>query len=627
MSTAPKFALTFSLNVLTHLGIGLYSNIPAVLSELVANAWDAAATTVEITLDVDRIVIADNGRGMTEAEINERFLKIGYQKRLDETMVAVATQRRHVMGRKGIGKLSAFSIANHIMVYTARDGEKNGFAMSLSDIEEAIQNNLTSYSPKQFESADIDITQGTKIVLHHLRQPLDDSEAELRTELARRFTVIGATKQFDVIINGKQISLKDRDYYDKIQFMWYLGAESQGYIQRCPNCLEAHQLTNKFDDLTSYTVTGWIATVTTPSSVSDRHHAISIFAHGKLIQEDMLAEIREARHVKQYLIGEIDADFLDEGEEDIVTSDRQRMNQSDPRYVQLREFVRKRVKEIASKWSGMRKRHKSPKGDNQVYESASVAGVMPTEYDTQFATSPIDSHATSTEIDHQRNIDSVAPQLIGEGECTTPDFQTEISEPSASSQLVDTQADKSQKLPMAPAREAQAMFKSIRTAIERSSIEDAFKAVLFTDLEQARLAYYVQAYKACVVMLGAVIEGMMLATLRRPELVSLMLEGQNRPKQLDSWIGGIGNPDFADRTTFTNAVATKLSFERMRQVLEHYHPELKQLGIVDIQQFRNAVHPWECVTRPDLYAYGPSRALQHLSGLDLLARELLSWTP
>ena len=39
----PKYRMTVSLNVLNHLGIGLYSNIPAVLSELVANAWDALA--------------------------------------------------------------------------------------------------------------------------------------------------------------------------------------------------------------------------------------------------------------------------------------------------------------------------------------------------------------------------------------------------------------------------------------------------------------------------------------------------------------------------------------------------------------------------------------------------------
>ena len=36
MSASRPFKMTISLDVLRHLGIGLYSNIPAVLSELVA---------------------------------------------------------------------------------------------------------------------------------------------------------------------------------------------------------------------------------------------------------------------------------------------------------------------------------------------------------------------------------------------------------------------------------------------------------------------------------------------------------------------------------------------------------------------------------------------------------------
>lgn len=56
-----KFIMSLSLNVLNHLGINLYSNIPAVLSEIVANSWDADATRVDITISDDEIVIKDDG--------------------------------------------------------------------------------------------------------------------------------------------------------------------------------------------------------------------------------------------------------------------------------------------------------------------------------------------------------------------------------------------------------------------------------------------------------------------------------------------------------------------------------------------------------------------------------------
>jgi len=57
-------ARTLSLNILKHLGLGLYSNIAAVLSEVVANSWDADAEHVQITIDPnwDKIIIQDDGR-------------------------------------------------------------------------------------------------------------------------------------------------------------------------------------------------------------------------------------------------------------------------------------------------------------------------------------------------------------------------------------------------------------------------------------------------------------------------------------------------------------------------------------------------------------------------------------
>src|SRR5689334_11508666 len=106
--------MTITLNVLEHLGLNLYSSTPAVLSEAVANAWDANADRVDIDIDNDagRIVISDNGDGMTQEEINKKFLTVGYHRRESGEDDATTTRLgRHVMGRKGIGKLSLFAIA------------------------------------------------------------------------------------------------------------------------------------------------------------------------------------------------------------------------------------------------------------------------------------------------------------------------------------------------------------------------------------------------------------------------------------------------------------------------------------------------------------------------------------
>ena len=138
MDAPKKYQMTINLNVLNHLGINLYSNIPAVLSEVVANSWDADATNVDIEIGTERITITDNGHGMTFDDINNKYLEIGYERRTHE---AVKTEKfnRDVMGRKGIGKLSLFSIAKIVKVETFKDGSPNGFVMSTDEIEKHIK--------------------------------------------------------------------------------------------------------------------------------------------------------------------------------------------------------------------------------------------------------------------------------------------------------------------------------------------------------------------------------------------------------------------------------------------------------------------------------------------------------
>ena len=75
--------MRLDLNILNHLGLNLYSNTPAVLSEVIANSWDADASVVKITCNQedDLITIVDNGNGMDLNDINDKFLCVGNRKR------------------------------------------------------------------------------------------------------------------------------------------------------------------------------------------------------------------------------------------------------------------------------------------------------------------------------------------------------------------------------------------------------------------------------------------------------------------------------------------------------------------------------------------------------------------
>ena len=148
------YTLSIDLNVLEHLGINLYSNVPAVLTEVVANAWDANATQVDVTVSTDLsfISIEDNGFGMSVGDINNKFLRVGYKKRSGDVDLTPSPFLRPVMGRKGVGKLAPFSIANTIEVYSTKDGVQSALSMNVNDIKQAASEVDSEGNPKKPES-------------------------------------------------------------------------------------------------------------------------------------------------------------------------------------------------------------------------------------------------------------------------------------------------------------------------------------------------------------------------------------------------------------------------------------------------------------------------------------------
>ena len=97
MDNTSPYKMTVDLNVLDHLADGLYSSVAAVITETVANAWDADAGNVWITIEEDRLAITDDGIGMNTDGVNERYLKVGYRRRKNEG--DRSREGRSVMGR------------------------------------------------------------------------------------------------------------------------------------------------------------------------------------------------------------------------------------------------------------------------------------------------------------------------------------------------------------------------------------------------------------------------------------------------------------------------------------------------------------------------------------------------
>ncbi|WP_101519372.1 ATP-binding protein [Spiroplasma melliferum] len=113
--------------IVQEFGKNLYKNTYSMLTELVANAYDADAKNVLIWFRTDNsnkiceLNIFDDGHGMDQNDIQNKFLQIGYSKRTQCNKSL--KYNRLPMGRKGFGKLAVFGIGNNIELYSKKDTE------------------------------------------------------------------------------------------------------------------------------------------------------------------------------------------------------------------------------------------------------------------------------------------------------------------------------------------------------------------------------------------------------------------------------------------------------------------------------------------------------------------------
>ena len=362
MTTAiPQYQMTLSLNVLRHLGFGLYSNIAAVLSEVVANSWDADAKSVKIAIDANngKVVIEDDGHGMTIEDANQKYLVVGFERRKSEGRTP--TLNRPVMGRKGIGKLSLFSIARTVEVHSIRNGEKHGFIMDSEDIEERIRNGREAqYYPRAVEPSAVNLHRGTRIILTNMKRRLQWTGRPLRRRLARRFSVIGSENQFEIELGGQPIAIEDREYHDKLQYIWTFGDKGVESREAAKNLEHSEERSGDIEGQSDFAIDGWIGTASNAGQLKDSDtnesiNKIVVMVRGKLAQEDILEEFGEGGLYTKYIFGEIHADFLDVDEqEDIATTSRQRLIEEDPRYQALKAKLLLELKHVQSVWTELR---------------------------------------------------------------------------------------------------------------------------------------------------------------------------------------------------------------------------------------------------------------------------------
>lgn len=111
-------------------GLTMVSDVA--LTELVANAWDAGATNVEISIPEehdDWLIVKDNGAGLTKEEFGARWMTLGYDRLRHQGQLADQPPKwqggkRRAFGRNGVGRHGLLCFADEYEVETKKNGTR-----------------------------------------------------------------------------------------------------------------------------------------------------------------------------------------------------------------------------------------------------------------------------------------------------------------------------------------------------------------------------------------------------------------------------------------------------------------------------------------------------------------------
>ena len=120
--------------------------------------------------------------------------------------------------------------------------------------------------------------------------------------------------------------------------------------------------------------------------------------------------------------------------------------------------------------------------------------------------------------------------------------------------------------------EREMFFKDIRDAIENSEIDRQFKDIALYDLEQAKISYESRAFKACIVMFGAVVEGLMLGMIRKDTTLSPMIA---TPKDAPKAIQDLGLKPHSKPEDLADKISEKLGFDQYKSIILHLKPQIE----------------------------------------------------
>jgi len=174
---------------------------------------------------------------------------------------------------------------------------------------------------------------GTRIFLSNVKRESGFDVESLKRQIANYFIF---DKDFKVFIKhngGKFVRIKNEHRYGNVdlQFTWEFPSEDFPFSQ---------------------TITGKLYTAAKP--LAKRMRGVTIFSRKKLVNLPELFPIDSSSYFYEYLTGYLEADFIDDFPDDVISTDRKSLSWGHESLIPFTEWLEKTITQLERDWRPLR---------------------------------------------------------------------------------------------------------------------------------------------------------------------------------------------------------------------------------------------------------------------------------
>lgn len=173
-------------NIVFSIGAGLISDFNAAVLELVKNSYDADAENVYVRIirnneAISKVIVEDDGHGMTKEIIKKNWLVPGYSNKMFEKYSR--GKQRRVLGNKGLGRFGVNYIGGNILLKSTTIRESNVLEINWADFS---HDKYLDEVEIEIKSSVLDLKQGTTVTITDINESEETFDIEKLSSALRK---------------------------------------------------------------------------------------------------------------------------------------------------------------------------------------------------------------------------------------------------------------------------------------------------------------------------------------------------------------------------------------------------------------------------------------------------------